>query len=88
MKVSRKKAMLPVAMMKLMDQRFLLMGMTPLLREKPERAPARSPVTRDQRSHLATLLFQSLWTSSTFPAATPSQQRTTLVRVPSSPSGS
>ena len=31
---------------------------------------------------------QSLWTSSTFPAATPSQQRKTLLRVPSRPSGS
>ena len=80
--------MLPVAMMKLMDQRFLLMGMRPSFKEKPESPPARLPVTRAQISHLFTLAFQSLWTKRILPAATPSQQRNTLVRQPSKPSGS
>ena len=88
MEVRRMKAMLAVAIMKLMDQRFLLMGIRPSFKEKPESAPARQPVTRAQASHLLTLACQSLWTRRTRPAATPSQQRNTLVRQPSKPSGS
>ena len=80
--------MLPVAIMKLMDQRFLLMGMRPEFKENPESPPARLPVMRAQSSHLLTLACQSLWTRRTRPAATPSQQRNTLVRQPSKPSGS
>ena len=60
MKVRRMKAMHPVAMIKLMDQRFLLMGMRPEFKEKPERPPARMPVMRAQSSHLLTLACQSL----------------------------
>ena len=54
MVVSKTNAMLPVAMMKLMDQRFLLMGMTPSFREKPERPPASRPVRRAQTSQRTT----------------------------------
>ena len=54
------KAKQPVAIMKLMDQRFLLMGMIPSFNEKPERPPAKVPVMRAQASHLLTLACQSL----------------------------
>ena len=54
------KAKQAVAIMKLMDQRFLLMGMMPEFKEKPERPPARMPVMRAQSSHLLTLACQSL----------------------------
>lgn len=81
MMLRRKKAMLPVAITKLMDQRFLLIGMTPEFLVNPHRAPATRPVITAQTSQRVTRAFQLLWTRSTFPAAAPSQQRNTQVRV-------
>lgn len=88
MMLRRKNAMLAVAITKVMDQRFLLIGMSPVFLVNPHRAPATRPQMTAQTSQRVTRALQLLWTSSTLPAPAPSQQRNTQVRVPRSPSGS
>ena len=63
----------PVAMMKLRDHRFLLIGMRPWLRETPDSVADMIPVIIAQPSHLLTRPAQSLWTKIILPAATPTE---------------